>query len=64
MSVGGEDYKQMVLALLKRVLSKQLAEQYSTYGRKGKRSLAHLNIYSAVKRKCYASGRLQWGRVS
>lgn len=52
-SIGGEDYKQMVLALLKRLLTKQLAELYSMYGRKGKRSFAHLNVYNALKCKYY-----------
>ena len=51
MKVGGSSVKDCVSRILKKLLSKSVAVQYSTYGFKGKKNFSQLNVYKALTSK-------------
>ena len=49
--VGGDDYKTMILNVIKKTMVKSVALQYSVYGKKGKKVFSSLRLYDAVTSK-------------
>jgi hypothetical protein len=47
-AVGGDDYKSMILDIIKKLLKKDVALLYSTYGKKGKKNFSSLKLYSVI----------------
>ena len=50
---GGDDYKNMILSIVKKVMNKDVAMQYSTFGKKGKKCLTSLRVHSAITSTFY-----------
>jgi hypothetical protein len=48
---SGEDYRSMVLSIIKKTMSKSVALQFSTFGKKGKRAFSSLRLHAAVMSK-------------